>query len=254
MDSMEDMLGENTGVVILQVLIIILAGIIIGLVYSDRTSINLLDQKIDAIEPSCPKCPSCPACPECSLEGKDCPACNCPEGNVCPACPDVSTSCPKAPECKTITPEDIADAIFPGRNKGLTAHGQYFPLDGLGEGVVEPAYSPVTNLMPNYVGGDGVPAAISFSDQKLLNKKSSIGLASTKAPPLLSTQGVFSKGKKGKKADKPAAGKPAAGKPAAGKPLTDKINPDKKDDATSTDEPEPAGGSGGILSKIEDIF
>ena len=46
--------------------------------------------------------------------------------------------------------------------------------------------------MPNYVGGDGVPAAISFADQKLLGDKSSIALAAKKEPPLMTTQGVFS--------------------------------------------------------------
>jgi len=90
-----------------------------------------------------------------------------------------------------VSVDDIVDAIFPGRNKGLTTHGQYFPLDGLGAGTIEPAYSPVTNLMPNYVGGDGVPAAISFSDQKILNEGGSISLASKKSPPIV-TKGLFS--------------------------------------------------------------
>ena len=152
-----------------------------------------MEQKLDAFK--CPDPPACPECPPCKLNEKGCPDCVCPKNNKCPKCPkcpDVNTSCP---ECKTITPDDIADAIFPGRNKGLTTHGQYFPLDGLGEANVEPAWSPVTNLMPNYVGGDGVPAAISFSDHKSMLDKNRKALAVKKQPALATTQGVFTKSK-----------------------------------------------------------
>tara|TARA_B110001469_G_scaffold119345_1_gene126852 strand:- start:357 stop:992 length:636 start_codon:yes stop_codon:yes gene_type:complete len=189
---MELLEGENTGLVILQILIVILAFVIIILLFSERSTTNNIDKKIKEFKiPTCPKCPDC----NCTEEGcPSCPDCVCPESGSCPSCPrcpNVNTSCP---EHKTVTIEDITDAIFPGRNKGITSHGQYFPLDGLGEGMVEPAYSPVTNLMPNYVGGAGVPASISFADQTLLNNKSSIGLAAEKSQPvsLATTQGVFS--------------------------------------------------------------
>ena len=185
--EMEDVLGENTGIIVLQMLIVVLAGIIIALLFMERSNTNKLGLKIDSIEP-----PSCPSCPDCTCDGKACPTCpdcNCPDSDsggcpACPQCPDVTTSCP---ELKTLTPEDIADAIFPGRNKGITSHGKYFPLDGLGEGLVEPAFSPVVNLMPNYVGGDGVPGAISFKDQTLLSNS----IASQKMGPMSTTQGVF---------------------------------------------------------------
>ena len=189
--------GENSGLVLLQLMIIILAIVIIVLIFMDRSNVYKLESKIDNID--CPTCPDCPAAPDCVCDGTECPKCpdcNCPTPSgtdipgcpECPQCPDVNTHCPTP---KTLTIDDITDAIFPGRNKGITAHGQYFPLDGLGEGMVEPAYSPVVNLQPNYVGGDGVPAAISYADQTLLNKNSSIGLAAQKERPLASTQGVF---------------------------------------------------------------
>ena len=89
--------------------------------------------------------------------------------------------------------DEIVEAIFPGRNKGLTTHGQYFPLDGLSEGAVEPAYSPVLNMTPNYVGSNGEPSAISFADETLLNNRGMVSLASKKSPPIATTQGVFSK-------------------------------------------------------------
>ena len=188
---MEFLEGDNAGLVILQILIILLAGFIIVLLFMERSTTSTIDKKISELD--IPPCPSHPPCPDCNCDKDACPDCVCAESGSCPSCPkcpDVNTSCP---EQKMLTADDIADAIFPGRNKGITSHGQYFPLDGLGEGMVEPAYSPVTNLMPNYVGGDGVPASISFADQTLLSKKSSIGLAAEKEQPvaLSSTQGVF---------------------------------------------------------------
>ena len=197
LESMDSIMGENKGIVILQILIVALAIGIIIMLYMEKSDTELLGKKMDAF-----KCPDPPPCPKCPDVNKTCPDCVCPKNNKCPKCPkcpDVKTSCP---ECKTITPDDIADAIFPGRNKGLTTHGHYFPLDGLGESNVEPAYSPVTNLMPNYVGGDGVPAAISFTDQKLLSDKSSTALAVKKQPALATTQGVFTKPEDKKKGTK----------------------------------------------------
>ena len=231
-----DTLGENSGMVILQIIIVCLAALIILLIYMDRSNINELGTKISNIE--FPACPDCPKHPDCICDGTECPECpdcNCPvptEGGGCPACPkcpDVNTSCPSP---KTLTPEDIADAIFPGRNKGITSHGQYFPLDGLGEGLVEPAYSPVVNLMPNYVGGDGVPASISFADQTLLNKKGSIGLAAEKRPPLSNTQGVFTPGTKKEKPTKQAT------------------KQDTKQSKSETSSP--ISSSKGIIQEIED--
>lgn len=179
---------ENPVTILLQLFILLLAAIIILLLYFERSTTSQIRKTVDAID--IPPCPSCPQCPDLNSEG--CPDLTCPEMGECPECPkcpDVNTSCPTH---KGLTVDDIVEAIFPGRNSGLTTHGNYFPLDGLGEASVEPAYSPVINMMPNYVGGDGVPAAISLSDQKLLNNSSSIRLASQKEPPIMNSQGVFS--------------------------------------------------------------
>ena len=183
MESLEYMLGENYGVIVLQSIIIVLAVIIIITLYNDKTMAQTLESKIDNF-----KCPEVPECPDCNLQSEGCPACVCEgEGGECPACP----ACPACPTTQAPTVDEIVDAIFPGRNKGFTSAGEYFPLDGLGEGVVEPAYSPVTNMVPNYTSGSGVPAAISFSDQMLQNPKSRVGLASQVDPPMATTQGVF---------------------------------------------------------------
>ena len=187
-ESMET--SENTGVIILQVLIILLAIGIIVMLYMEKNDFTSLNNKMDAFK--CPDPPPCPKCPDVNCDNKECPDLVCPKIKKCPKCPkcpDVKTSCPKT---KTITIKDIQDAIFPGRNKGITSHGEYFALDGLGKGNVERAWSQTNNLAPTMVGGD-MPAAISFSDQKLLSDKSSLGLATKKQPALPKTQGVFSK-------------------------------------------------------------
>lgn len=183
------LLEENPTSLILQGIIIVLASVIIVMLYMERSTTSTIRQAITDFE--VPSCPSCPKCPDCNHEG--CPDCVCPESNsgscpACPKCPDVNTSCPS----QNITVEEIVDAIFPGRNQGITTHGEYYPLTGMDEMSVQSAYSPVLNMVPNAVGGDGIPAAISFQDQKLLNSKGMIGLASQKNPPIVTTQGVFS--------------------------------------------------------------
>lgn len=175
---------------ILQVAIVFLCLFIVLLLYFERANTATIRDKVNSFE--CPTCPTCPECPACECNEEGCPDCVCPESSECPSCPkcpDVNTSCPSQ---STVTAEQIVDAIFPGRNRGITSYGEYFPLDGLGETNVEPAYSPVMNLMPNYVGGEGVPAAISFQDQTLLNKNSSLGLAAEKDPPISNNEGVMS--------------------------------------------------------------
>ena len=62
----------------------------------------------------------------------------------------------------------------------------------MGEGVVEPAYSPVTVMVPNYTSGSGVPATVDFSDQMLRDPQGRIGLASQVDPPMATTQGLYS--------------------------------------------------------------
>lgn len=205
---------ENPTGTILQFLILILSAVIIFLLYMERINTSNIRKMVKDID--IPACPSCPKCPDCNLNQEGCPDCVCPETKDCPKlpsipgcpkCPDVNTDCPACPSCppqNNVTADDIVDAIFPGRNKGLTTHGQYFPLDGLGKGSVEPAYSPITNLMPNYVGGDGVPASISFADQKLLNDSNN--LSTKKSSPIINTQGVFSDKSKNKNKNKVSKG------------------------------------------------
>jgi len=183
--DMEEIFGENGGIILLQIVIILLAVVIMVLIYSERITTDSMNQKMDAFK--CPDCPKCPNAPPCNCADKGCPDCVCPEGKGCPKCP----SCPDCPKSKTLTPEDIADAIFPGRNKGITSHGQYYPLSGLDEKNVQPAYSESVNLRTSYVGSVSGPASVSYEADGLLSKGGSIGLASQKAPPISSGKGLF---------------------------------------------------------------
>jgi len=187
MEPLEYMLGENSGVMMLQFIIIMLALIILFFLYSENGRSKSLQEKIDNFKcPDCPVCPKPPNCPDCNCSDSECPACVC-EGD------GQQLECPACPECPTHdipSVDDIVDAIFPGRNRGMTAHGEYFPLHGLDESQVEPAYSPVINMMPNYMSGTGVPATITY-DETLTNPNSSIGIASQLAPPTQPGQGLF---------------------------------------------------------------
>ena len=183
MDLMD--MSENSGVMILQAVIIVLAIVILVILFMDQSKSEKLQEAISAFK--CPELPNIPECPDCSCDSEGCPDCIC--DNASPLnCPE----CPACPEHSSPTVDEIVNAIFPGRNQGMTTHGNYFPLDGLGEADVEPAYSPVINMMPNYTSGTGTPAAISFADQTLLSDNSSIGLASQRMGPISTTQGVFS--------------------------------------------------------------
>lgn len=188
---MEMMLGENSGVMILQLVVIGLAITILMMLYSDSDTIKSVKQVVDNMD--CVKeCPQCPDCPDLVSEG--CPACICNEASAtpgmmeCPTCPKCPT-CPSCPSQSMPKVDDIVDAIFPGRNRGLTSHGNYFPLDGLGETTVEPAYSSVANLTSDLGDTAGV---VSFSDQMMDN---SIALAGKKDPPISAGAGVMSMGK-----------------------------------------------------------
>ena len=118
------MFDENPVSMGLQLLIVLLASVIIILLYFERSTTSNIKQKVDDFK--CPSCPTCPDCPPCNCNEEGCPDCVCSESAscpTCPKCPDVNTSCPSQ---NNVTAEDIVDAIFPGRNKGLTSHGQYF--------------------------------------------------------------------------------------------------------------------------------
>ena len=90
---------------LLQMVVVICMGVIGGMVYYTYTHIQDtptirrdLSDTIGSIDRTCPKgnpsCPSCPSCPK--------------------------TTCPSA--------EEIATAVFPGRNTGLTSGGKYFDI------------------------------------------------------------------------------------------------------------------------------
>jgi len=234
---------------ILQISIVFLCLFIIILLYFERVNTSNIREKVDTF--SCPTCPSCPDCPACECNEEGCPDCVCPEPSGCPACPrcpDVNTSCPSQ---SNVTAEDIVDAIFPGRNKGFTSYGEYFPLDGLGESNVEAAYSPVVNLMPNYVGGDGVPAAISFQDQTLLNNNSSVGLASQKDPPITNNQGVMSTDTS---TDTSTPIRDSLTTPATTPATTPVTTPATTPATTPTTTPAPQTSSSGIMSNLMSQF
>ena len=123
MDITEFMFGSNSNVAVLQIIIIILALVIIGLLFSETHDIT---DKIDKFK--------CPACPACNCDHKnECPDCICEKGETAVECPTCPT-CPEAPECPKLPDKgtgtivkDILDGIFPGKNRGITKDGKYFP-------------------------------------------------------------------------------------------------------------------------------
>jgi hypothetical protein len=106
--------------ILLQMAVVVCMGVIGGMVYytythiqdtqtelrrdlSDKTgdikgSIDVLDDKVENIDMTCP------------------------QGKACPSCPQ--STCPSA--------EEIATAVFPGRNTGLTSGGKYFDIKSSG--------------------------------------------------------------------------------------------------------------------------
>jgi hypothetical protein len=187
MDSFD--IGENGGVMILQGIIILLAIVIIFMVLSEQSTTSELQSKIDSFE-----CPTCPMVPEC-------PDCNCGEGGKCPDCicendseNDTPTlDCPTCPACSDVkgpSVDDIVNAIFPGRNPGMTSHGRFFSYDDFTEKEIHSTFQSMDDLTANTMGG-GVPSRVNF-DQALSNPNSDIGLASKVDPPIGSGAGIFS--------------------------------------------------------------
>lgn len=241
---MEMMLGENSGVMILQLVVIGLAITILMMLYSDSDTIKSVKQVVDNMD--CVKeCPQCPDCPDLVSEG--CPDCVCNEGAEtqpameCPTCPKCPT-CPACPSQSMPKVDDIVDAIFPGRNRGLTSHGNYFPLDGLGESTVEPAYSSVANLTSDLGDTAGV---VSFSDQMMDN---SIALAGKKDPPISSGAGVMTA-----KSQPPPIPAKTLMNTADDEPVTPPDSPVNSDEETDGEPSEPTPENG-VLSEIESEF
>ena len=136
-----DMMGENMGVMVLQAIIIVLAIIIVFMIYSEKSTSDELQEKIDNFE-----CPACPPAPEC-------PDCNCGEGGECPACiceRDTTLDCPECPECPKNgggpSVNEIVNAIFPGRNPGMTSHGRYFSYDDFTETKLKSTFESLDDL------------------------------------------------------------------------------------------------------------
>ena len=179
MDSFD--MGENMGVMILQGVIIVLAIIIVIMIYSEKSSADELQNKINSFE--CPACPSCPECPDCNCsEGGECPACIC-ENESPLDCPD----CPECPKTSGPTAEEIVNAIFPGRNPGMTSHGRFFSYDDFTETKLKSTFEAVDDLEASTMGG-GIPSRVNF-EKKFKSKD--VATASKVDPPMGSGAGVF---------------------------------------------------------------
>ena len=98
---------------VLLLIIFLLIIVVLYFLYSANVRERMIQQKLDDFELNCPACPKCP-----DIEG--CPA--------CPKCPDLK--CPErtCPDTKVPSVDDIINGIFPGRDRGMTAGGQYFPI------------------------------------------------------------------------------------------------------------------------------
>jgi hypothetical protein len=187
MDSFDSFdMGENTGVIILQGVIMLLAVVIVFMIYSEKSKTTELQNKLDNF-----KCPTCPAAPEC-------PDCNCAEGTQCPDCicendGPANLECPECPACPDVkgpSVDDIVNAIFPGRNPGMTSHGRFFSYDDFTNKELKSTFQSMDDMTANTMGS-GIPSLVDF-DQTLTNGKSDIGLASKVDPPIGSGAGVFS--------------------------------------------------------------
>jgi hypothetical protein len=104
---------------ILLIIIFFLIIVVLYFLYSANVREKLIQQKLDDFEVNCPACPKCPEPPKCP-DNEGCPA--------CPKCPDLKCPEKTCPETKVPTVDDIVNGIFPGRDRGLTAGGQYFPI------------------------------------------------------------------------------------------------------------------------------
>lgn len=180
-------MDENMGVMILQGVVMLLAVVILFMLYSEKNKTMELQNKIDNFN-----CPTCPAIPEC-------PDCNCPDGNTCPDCVcendgPTNLECPECPSCPNVkgpSVDDIVNAIFPGRNPGMTSHGRFFSYDDFTEKEIKSTFQSMDDMSANTMGS-GIPSMVNFEDQTLTNSKSDVGLASKVDPPMGSGTGVFS--------------------------------------------------------------
>lgn len=180
-------MGENAGVLILQGVVILLAIVILFMLYSEKSKTTELQNKIDNFQ--CPSCPSIPECPDCNCgEGGKCPDCICEnDGPANLECPE----CPTCPDIKGPSVDDIVNAIFPGRNPGMTTHGRFFSYEDFTDKQLKSTFQSMDDMTASTVGS-GIPSMVNF-DQTLNSSDSDIGLASKVDPPIESGVGVFSK-------------------------------------------------------------
>ena len=185
MDSFD--MGENMGVMVLQGVIIVLAIIIVFMIYSEKSTADDLQSKIDSFE--CPACPSCPECPDCNCSdaGGECPACICENESTPLDCPD----CPECPKTSGPSVDDIVNAIFPGRNPGMTSHGRFFSYDDFTESQLKSTFEAVDDLQASTAGG-GIPARVNFEKRFTNGSSNDVATASQVDPPMGSGAGVFS--------------------------------------------------------------
>ena len=179
-------MGENTGVMILQGVVMLLAVVILFMLYSEKIKTNELRNKIDNFQ--CPACPPTPECPDCNCgDGGKCPDCICEnDGPPNLECPE----CPSCPDVKGPSVDDIVNAIFPGRNPGMTSHGRFFSYNDFTDTELKSTFQSMDDMTSNTMGS-GIPSMVDF-DQNLTNSNSDIGLASAVDPPISSGAGVFS--------------------------------------------------------------
>tara|TARA_Y100000389_G_C17391334_1_gene480053 strand:+ start:410 stop:1003 length:594 start_codon:yes stop_codon:yes gene_type:complete len=104
---------------VLLIIIFFLIIIVLYFLYSANVREKLIQQKLDDFEVNCPACPKCPDPPKCP-DNEGCPA--------CPRCPDLKCPEKTCQEKNVPSVDDIVNGIFPGRDRGLTAGGQYFPI------------------------------------------------------------------------------------------------------------------------------
>jgi len=180
-------MGENMGVMILQGIIILLAIVIVIMIYSEKSTTTELQNKIDDFE--CPACPDVPECPDCNCSGEDseCPACICENETAPLDCPD----CPKCLDMKGPSVDDIVNAIFPGRNPGMTSHGRFFSYEDFTEKKLKSTFQAMDDLESSTMGG-GIPSRVNFEKKMKSKKSDDVALASKAEPPIESGAGVFS--------------------------------------------------------------
>lgn len=162
-------LNPNAGNTIMQIIILLLLIVIAILFISRQNQKEEIIKAVQEIDVSCPACPEIPIMKD--SEGKECPPCNCPEQSI---------KCPTGGSCPSL--DDIIGGIFPGRHRGITQNGKYFPINAYEKMEIVPAYSSVINKMPAFsnnliLGTQGTqkkqPLSVTGSKDPQKNKASS---------------------------------------------------------------------------------